>query len=101
VLDATLRKMREQTERQIAEQEAALRVLERELARHAAAMKKVIAAGEQGSSTADQILALQQKIEAAQAKAAEANAKIAELRNQVVDPIEVTAALASFAPVWG
>jgi site-specific DNA recombinase len=96
VLDRTLRQMREQTDRAIADRRAELMALERELARHAAAMKKLLADPDAG----DRVPALQERIEAAQRKATEAREQLHALEGQIVDRTEVAAALASFAPVW-
>jgi site-specific DNA recombinase len=99
VLEATIRRMREQSDTAIAGQEAELKTLERELVRHAAAVKKLVGM-EQTDSTADQMLALQERVEATQRKVTSAREQLLKLRSEVVDPAEVAAALASFTPVW-
>jgi site-specific DNA recombinase len=96
VLDRTLRQMREQTDKAVADRHAELKALDRELARHAAAMKKLLANPDAG----DAIPALQERIEAAQRKVTESKEQLHALEAQIVDPTEVAAALASFAPVW-
>jgi site-specific DNA recombinase len=96
VLDRTLRQMREQTDRAIADRRAELKALDRELARHAAAMKKLLANPDAG----DRVPALQERIEATQRKVTETKERLGKLNAQVVDRAEVAAALASFAPVW-
>jgi site-specific DNA recombinase len=100
VLDATIRRMREQSNTAIAQQEAEHKALERELARHAAAVKKLLATPGPSGSTADQMLALQERVEATQRKVTNAREQLLRLRGEIVDPAEVAAALASFTPVW-
>jgi site-specific DNA recombinase len=96
VLDRTIRQMRELTDKAVADRRAEIKALERELARHAAAMKKVLADPDAG----DAVPALQERIEAAQRKVTETKEQLHALEGQVVDRAEVAAALASFAPVW-
>src|SRR3954452_23737406 len=96
VLDRTLRQMREQTDTAVADRQAELKALERELARHAAAMKKLLADPDAG----DRVPALQEQIEATQRKVTEVNEQLRTLDATIVDRTEVAAALASFAPVW-
>jgi site-specific DNA recombinase len=96
VLDRTIRQMRAQAERGIEDHRAGLRALDRELARHTAAMKKLLASPEDGAS----MLPLQEKIEATTRKVTQANEDIFTLQNQIVDPAEVATALTAFDPVW-
>jgi site-specific DNA recombinase len=96
VLDRVLRQMREQTDKAVAERQAELKALERELARHAARMKKLLADPNAG----DRVPALQERIEAAQRKVIETKEQLRALEDQAVDRNDVATALTSFAPVW-
>jgi site-specific DNA recombinase len=93
VLDRTIRQMREQDDRAIADQPAELKTHERELARHMAALKKA-------ATDPDKVAVLQEKIEAAQKKVTLANGEIKRLQTQIIDPAEVAMALSAFDPVW-
>jgi site-specific DNA recombinase len=94
VLDRTVRRMREQAEAAVAEREAEIKSLNRELARYRAALAKAVEPG--GEATA----ALAEKAEGIERKITAATQDVAALRGQRVDPAEVAAALSSFAPVW-
>jgi site-specific DNA recombinase len=95
VLEGTLRKVRQQQDKALADLRAEQRANERELARHHAELKKLAAAPD-----ADRLAALNEAVQRTERKAGELREHMAKLEREHVDPAAVRAALSSFGPVW-
>ncbi len=95
VLEGTLRKVRQQQDKALADLRAEQRANQRELARHHAALKKLAAA-----PNADRLAAINDAIQANEQKATELRERASRLEQEHVDPTAVRGALSSFAPVW-
>jgi site-specific DNA recombinase len=95
VLEGTLRKVRQQQDRALADIRAEQRANERELARHHASLRKLAAAPD-----ADRLAQVNEAVQRAERKARELRERMAKLEREHVDPAAVRAALSSFGPVW-
>jgi site-specific DNA recombinase len=95
VLAETLRQARGQGQRSLVELEAEERSLQRELARHSAALRK-LPPGEKAGELAN----LQDRIRVAEQRETDVREQIAALRRELVDEREVGAALSVFDLVW-
>ena len=97
VLEGTLRQMRHQRERELADLACRKKVMERELARHTAALRKAVAAG---IHDAGRVAALNDDIRSTEQKATAVAQEMETLKGQAIDRTEVAAALSAFDPVW-
>jgi len=96
VLEATLRKVRQQAEQELAEAKAEQKAVEREVDRAQLAIRKAVGTPD----AADRLVALNATLDAAQQKLTAVKERIAAMGAKTVDPDEVKAALAAFGPVW-
>jgi len=99
VLAATLRQARGQGQRSLAELEAEERRLQRDLARHNAALRRLASVVKNGDK-AGELANLQDRIRAAEQRTTEVREQIVALSGEMVDEREVEAALSVFDPVW-
>ncbi len=95
VLEGTLRQVRQQQDKAMADLKAEQRVVERELARHGLAIRKLAAAPD-----ADRLAEVNEQVQKAERKATELREREVALAVRHVDPEQVRLALASFTPVW-
>ena len=95
VLEGTLRQLRQQHAKAIADLKTEQKVAERELARHHAALKKLAAHPE-----ADALAALHEQIRGAEHRLSGILEKLQFSEHQHVEPAHVRAALAGFDGMW-
>jgi site-specific DNA recombinase len=102
VLARTLAEARKQNQDGLEALQAERRRLERELAKHGAEVRKLIAqVGAPGESpTAARLADLQERIRAAEQRATEVREQIIALSAKAVDEDELARALSLFDPVW-
>jgi site-specific DNA recombinase len=102
VLARTLEQARKQSREGLDALQGERRRLERELAQHSAAVRKLMdQAGTPGESpTAARLADLQERIRAAEQRATEVREQIIALGEKVVDEKELARALSLFDPVW-
>jgi site-specific DNA recombinase len=96
VLEGTLRKVRQQQDKALADLRAEQRANEREMARRHLALRKLAAA-----PNADRLAEVNEAILAAERKATELRERATTREQEHVDPAAVRIALSSLAPVWG
>jgi site-specific DNA recombinase len=89
--------MRQQNAKSIADLETQQKVVQRELARHAAALRKLVAAG---APDATRLAAINDDIRTAEQKATTLVHQIEKVQREAIDPREVASALSAFDPVW-
>jgi site-specific DNA recombinase len=99
VLDATVRKVREQRQKSLADLQKQERALQKELVRHNAEVKK-LSASAQTVGNAAAISQVEQHIREAQQRGIELRDRIVALSRDLVDEREVATALTAFDPVW-
>ena len=95
VLEGTLRQMRQQHAKCLADLKTEQKVAERERARHHAALKKLAAAPD-----ADALAALHEQIRGAEHRLAGIRGKLQASDHQHVEPAHVRVALAGFDGMW-
>jgi site-specific DNA recombinase len=95
VLDATLRQVRQQGQKDLAEAAGDLKAAEWDLARQHAALRKVAATG-----SPEELVALHERIRTAEQRVSTAKATVERLKGESVTPGELADALAAFEPVW-
>ena len=95
LIEGTLRQVRSQLDKELADLQAEERSVTREGGRLQWALKKLAEAQDAGRTGE-----LRNHIEKAEQKATRVREKIAALQAERIDDAEVTAALASFTPVW-
>jgi site-specific DNA recombinase len=96
VLEGTLRQMRQQNQRAVADLESERKGLERELARHHAALRKLSAP----EADAAKLAALHEQIRESEQKGTRVREALLKLQRESIDRGEVAAALSVFDPVW-
>jgi site-specific DNA recombinase len=99
VLEGTLRQMRQQNEKAIADLQAEGKGLERELARHHTALRKLSTPGA-GAPEAAKLAALHEQVREAEQKGTRVREAVLKLQRESIDRSEVSAALSVFDPVW-
>jgi site-specific DNA recombinase len=95
VLEATLRQVRQQGQKAILEANADVRAAERELARHHAVMKRVVA-----MARPEELVTLNEKIATAEQRLTQAKEQRERLTAEDVRPEDLRDALSAFEPVW-
>ncbi len=95
VLEGTLRQVRQQSEKALADARAEQRALERELARHHGALKKLVAA-----PVPARLAEINDRVQDAERRLTALREQIQKLERERVDDGEVKAALAAFDAVW-
>ena len=95
VLDATLRQVRQQGQKEVTAAAGDLKAAERDLARQHAALRKAAATG-----SPDELVALHEKIRTAEQRVTTVKEKVERLKGESVTPGELADALAAFEPVW-
>jgi site-specific DNA recombinase len=95
----TFRQARTLGEKRTRELEAEKVALERELKRHAAALRRLVSQVEQ-QDTADRMADLQERIRAAEQRATQVREELVAVGRELVDEREVARALEIFDPVW-
>jgi site-specific DNA recombinase len=98
VLEGTLRQMRQHSAKELADLQAQHKSLERELARHHASLKKLVAAGEQAD--ASKLAELNEQIHTTEQKRTSIGEQMLKLQGHAIDQAEVASALSIFDPVW-
>ncbi len=93
VLEGTLRQMRQQNAKAVADAEAEQKALERELVRHHAAIKKLV-------GQPDRLAEITERLQVAERRATALREQILQLERERIDRDEVAAALAKFDPLW-
>jgi site-specific DNA recombinase len=96
VLARTVCQARSQGQSSLVELEAEERMLQKELARHHADLRKFAAA----SNKAGEMAIAQEGVRAAEQRATELRDRMVALSGEIVDEREVEAALSVFDPVW-
>jgi hypothetical protein len=95
VLEGTLRQIRQQHAKAVADLRTEQKVAGRELARHHAALKKLAAAPD-----TDRLVALHEQIGVTEKRLATVREKLLAHEQQHIEPEQVRSALAAFDPVW-
>jgi site-specific DNA recombinase len=98
VLEGTLRQMRQQNAKVIADLETQQKVVQRELVRHAAALRKLVAMP--GAPDPNRLAEINDAVRLAEQKAAGLQEQVEKVKREAIDPREVASALSAFDPVW-
>jgi site-specific DNA recombinase len=98
LLERTLRQMRQQRAKELAELQAEQRGLDRELKRHGAALQRLAAAP---VSDPARLAEVTEALRKAERRAVAVADNIAVLEREHIDQAEIAGALAAFDPVWG
>ena len=96
----TLREVRQQGQKRIKELQAERIVLERELGRHNADLRKLVGALGANGTVTDRMADLQERIRTAEERATQVREELIALGRELLDEKEVAKALALFDPVW-
>jgi site-specific DNA recombinase len=96
----TLNETRGQSKARIRDLEAEKRVLERDLARHNAELRKLAGSLAKNGTATDRVADLQDRIRAAEQRSTQVREELISLGRELVDENEVARALAAFDPVW-
>jgi site-specific DNA recombinase len=97
LLEGTPRQMRQQQAKALADAQAEQKAVGRELARHHAAMKKLVATPD---PAADRLAILNEQIQDTERRALALRAQIQKLERDQLDEAQVASSLAAFDPVW-
>jgi site-specific DNA recombinase len=97
VLEGTLRQMRQQHAKGLADAQAEQKAVGRELARHHAALKKLLATS---APAPDRLAEINDQIQKTEQRATALREQMLKLQRERVDQAEVTSALAAFDPMW-
>lgn len=100
VVAATIEEARLQARARVSELEAERRIIERDLSRHNAELRKLAGRIASNGTATDRVADLQDRIRAAEQRSTQIREELIAFERSLVDEKEVARALAVFDPVW-